>query len=136
MCVIEKIEWAHLPWGNVQVWKVLLIEIYKIQPPSSFISYILSLLSNIEKVIEKLMYKRRSYFLDINSLNTHCSLVFSKYSTTDIMINGLFQKKKQSYFSEPLLEFLGPSFPGHSRQNKASPLRRNSTKLFYSPQKF
>ena len=55
------------------------------------------------------MCKRLSYFLDINSLNTHCNLVFSKYSATHIMINGLFQKKKNRHtFLNPAGIFRSP----------------------------
>ena len=35
-------------------------------------------LSNIEKIIEKLMYKRLSNFLDINNLIYSCNLVFDQ----------------------------------------------------------
>ena len=48
----------------------------------------ISLLSNIEKIIKRLMYKRLSNFLDINNLI--CSLKFGfrqKYSTTHPFIN-------------------------------------------------
>ena len=48
----------------------------------------ISLLSNIEKIIEKLMYKRLSNFLDINNLIYSLQFGFrQKYSTTHSLIN-------------------------------------------------
>ena len=48
----------------------------------------MSLLSNIEKIIEKLMYKRLSNFLDINNLIYSLQFGFQqKYSTTHALIN-------------------------------------------------
>ena len=48
----------------------------------------ISLLSNIEKIIEKLMYKRLSNFLDINNLVYSLQFGFrQKYSTTHALIN-------------------------------------------------
>ena len=45
------------------------IPIHKKQSKVDYTSYrSISLLSNIEKIIEKLMYKRLSNFLDINNL--------------------------------------------------------------------
>ena len=47
-----------------------------------------SLLSNIEKIIEKLMYKRLSNFLDINNLRYSFQFGFwPKYSTNHALIN-------------------------------------------------
>ena len=46
----------------------------------------ISFLSNIEKVIEKLMYKKLSYFLDINNLVYPLQFGFSKYSTNHSLI--------------------------------------------------
>ena len=47
-----------------------------------------SLLSNVEKIIEKLMYKRLSNFLDINNLIYSLQFGFRpKYSTTHTLIN-------------------------------------------------
>ena len=48
----------------------------------------ISLLSDIEKIIEKLMYKRLSNFLDINNLIYSLQFGFrQKYSTTHTLIN-------------------------------------------------
>ena len=48
----------------------------------------ISLLSNIEKIIEKLMYKSLSNFLDINNLIYSLQFGFrQKYSTTHKLIN-------------------------------------------------
>ena len=47
-----------------------------------------NILSNIENIIEKLMYKRLSNFLDINNLIYSLQFGFSqKYSTTHALIN-------------------------------------------------
>ena len=65
------------------------IPIHKKQSRVDYTNYRpISLLSNIEKIIEKLMYKRLSNFLDINNLIY--SLQFglrAKYSTTHALIN-------------------------------------------------
>ena len=48
----------------------------------------ISLLSNIEKIIEKLMYKKLPNFLDINNLIYSLQFAFrQKYSTTHALIN-------------------------------------------------
>ena len=48
----------------------------------------ISLLPNIEKIIEKLMYKSQSNFLDINNLIYSLQFGFrQKYSTTQTLIN-------------------------------------------------
>ena len=48
----------------------------------------ISLLSNVEKIIEKLMHQRLSYFLDINNLIYLLQFGFRpKYSTAHALIN-------------------------------------------------
>ena len=65
------------------------IPIHKNQSKVDYASYrSISLLSNIEKVVEKLMYKRLSNFLDINNLIYPLKFGFrQKYSTTHALIN-------------------------------------------------
>ena len=65
------------------------IPIHKKQSRVDYTNYRpISLLSNIEKIIEKLMYKRLSNFLDINNLIYSLQFVFQpKYSTTHTLIN-------------------------------------------------
>ena len=55
------------------------IPIHKKQSKVYYSNYrSIPLLSNIEKIIEKLMYKRLSNFLDINNLIYSCNLVFDQ----------------------------------------------------------
>ena len=65
------------------------IPIHKKQSKVDYANYRpISLLSNIEKIIEKLMYKRLSNFLDINNLIYSLQFGFrQKYSTTHVLIN-------------------------------------------------
>ena len=65
------------------------IPIYKKQSRVDYTNYRpISLLSNIEKIIEKLMYKRLSNFLDINNLLYSLQFGFwPKYSTNHALIN-------------------------------------------------
>ena len=65
-----------------------IIPIHKKQSKVHYSDYrSISLLSNIEKIIEKFMYKRLSTFLDINNLIHSLQLGFQpKYSTTHILI--------------------------------------------------
>ena len=65
------------------------IPIHKKQSRVDYTNYRpISLLSNIEKIIEKLMYKRLSNFLDINNLIYSLQFGFRpKYSTTHALIN-------------------------------------------------
>ena len=65
------------------------IPIYKKQSRVDYTNYRpISLLSNIEKIIEKLMYKRLSNFLDINNLIYSLQFGFQpKYSTNHALIN-------------------------------------------------
>ena len=65
------------------------IPIHKKQSKVDYANYRpISLLSNIEKIIEKLMYKRLSNFLDINNLIYSLQFGFQqKYSTTHALIN-------------------------------------------------
>ena len=65
------------------------IPIHKKQSKVDYTNYRpISLLSNIEKIIAKLMYKRLSNFLDINNLIYSFQFGFrSKYSTTHALIN-------------------------------------------------
>ena len=65
------------------------IPIHKKQSKVDYTNYRpISLLSNIEKIIEKLMYKRLSNFLDINNLIYSLQFGFRpKYSTTHALIN-------------------------------------------------
>ena len=65
------------------------IPIHKQQSKVDYTNYRpISLLSNIEKIIEKLMYKRLSNFLDINNLIYSLQFGFRpKYSTTHALIN-------------------------------------------------
>ena len=65
------------------------IHIYKKQSKVDYTNYRpTSLLSNIEKIIEKLIYKRLSNFLDINNLIYSLQFSFRpKYSTTHALIN-------------------------------------------------
>ena len=65
------------------------IPIHKKQSKVDYTSYRpISLLSNIEKIIEKLMYKGLSNFLDINNLIYSLQFDFRpKYSTTHALIN-------------------------------------------------
>ena len=65
------------------------IPIHKKQSKVDYANYRpISLLSNIEKIIEKLMYKRLSNFLDINNLIYSLQFGFrQKYSTTHTLIN-------------------------------------------------
>ena len=66
------------------------IPIHKKQSKVDYANYRpISLLSNIEKIIEKLMYKRLSNFLDINNLIYSLQFGFQqKYSTTHALIKG------------------------------------------------
>ena len=65
------------------------IPIHKKQSRVDYTNYRpISLLSNIEKIIEKLMYKRLSNFLDINNLIYLLQFGFwPKYSTNHVLIN-------------------------------------------------
>ena len=65
------------------------IPIHKKQSKVDYTNYrSISLQSNIEKIIEKLMYKRLSNFLDINNLMYSLQFGFRpKYSTTHALIN-------------------------------------------------
>ena len=65
------------------------IPIHKKQSRVDYTNYRpISLLSNIEKIIEKLMYKRLSNFLDINNLIYLLQFGFRpKYSTNHALIN-------------------------------------------------
>ena len=65
------------------------IPIHKKQSRVDYTNYRpISLLSNIEKIIEKLMYKRLSNFLDINNLIYSLRFGFQpKYSTINALIN-------------------------------------------------
>ena len=65
------------------------IPIHKKQSRVDYTNYRpISLLSNIEKIIEKLMYKRLSNFLDINNLIYSLQFGFQpKYSTNHALIN-------------------------------------------------
>ena len=65
------------------------IPIHKKQSRVDYTNYRpISLLSNIEKIIEKLMYKRLSNFLDINNLIYLLQFGFQpKYSTNHTLIN-------------------------------------------------
>ena len=67
----------------------MLIPIHKTQFKVDYANYRpISLLSNIEKIIEKLMYKRLSNFLDVNNLIYSLQFDFrQKYSTTHSLIN-------------------------------------------------
>ena len=58
-----------MPFSTGQFPSVLKISIHKKQSRVDYTNYRpISLLSNIEKIIEKLMYKRLPSFLDINNL--------------------------------------------------------------------
>ena len=65
------------------------IPIHKKQSKVDYANYRpISLLSNIEKIIEKIMYKRLSNFLNINNLIYSLQFDFrQKYSTTHTLIN-------------------------------------------------
>ena len=65
------------------------IPMHKKQSKVDYINYRpVSLLCNIEKIIEKLMYKRLSNFLDINNLIYFLQFGFpQKHSTTHALIN-------------------------------------------------
>ena len=65
-----------------------IIPIHKKQSRVDYTNYRpISLLPNIEKIIEKLMYKRLSNFLDINNLIYSLQFGFqAKYSTTHALI--------------------------------------------------
>ena len=65
------------------------IPIHKKQSRVDYTNYRpISLLSNIEKIIEKLMYKKLSNFLDINNLIYSLQFGFrAKYSTNHALIN-------------------------------------------------
>ena len=65
------------------------IPIHKKQSKVDYVNYRpISLLSNIEKIIEKIMYKRLSNFLNINNLIFSLQFGFrQKYSTTHTLIN-------------------------------------------------
>ena len=65
------------------------IPIHKKQSKVDYTNYRpISLLSNIEKIIEKLVYKRLSNFLDINNLIYLSHFGFRpKYSSTHALIN-------------------------------------------------
>ena len=55
------------------------IPIHKKRSKVDYTNYrLISLLFNIEKVIEKLIYKRLSNFLNINNLIYSCNLVFDQ----------------------------------------------------------
>ena len=73
------------------------IPIHKKQSKDDYANFRpISLLSNIEKIIEKLMYKRLSNFLDINDLIYSSQFGFrQKYSTTHALIN-LTESTKQT----------------------------------------
>ena len=62
------------------------IPVYKNQSKADYANYRpISLLSNIEKIIEKFMYKRLSKFLDINNLIYSLKFGFrQKFSTTQL----------------------------------------------------
>ena len=65
------------------------IPIHKKQSKVDYTNYSpISILSNIEKIIEKLMYKKLSNFLDIKNLIYLLQFGFRpKYSTTHALIN-------------------------------------------------
>ena len=65
------------------------IPIHKKQSKVDYANYRpISLLSNIEKIIEKVMYKRLSDFMDVNNLIYSLQFGFrQKYSTTPALIN-------------------------------------------------
>ena len=64
------------------------IPIHKKQSKVDYTNYRpLSLSSNIEKILEKLMYKRLSNFLDINNLIYSLQFSFRQHSTTHASIN-------------------------------------------------
>ena len=71
----------------LKIAKVL--PIHKKQSKVDYANYrSICLLSNIEKIIEKLMYKRLSNCLDINNLTYSLQFAFrQKYSTTHVLIN-------------------------------------------------
>ena len=68
---------------------VKIIPVHKKQSKVDYANYRpISLLSNIEKIIEKLMYKRLCNFLDINDLIYSLQFGFrQKHSTTHALIN-------------------------------------------------
>ena len=82
----------HMYFSTGQSTSVLkiakIIPIHKKQSKVHYSNYrSISLPSNIEKIIEKFMYKRLSTFLDINNLIHSLQLGFQpKYSTTHILI--------------------------------------------------
>ena len=65
------------------------IPIHKKQLEGDYTNYRpISLLSNIEKISEKLMYKRLSNFVDINNVIYSLQFAFlRKYSTSHVLIN-------------------------------------------------
>ena len=65
------------------------IPIHKKQSKVDYANYRpISVLCNIEKIIEKLMYKRLSNFVDVNNLIYSLQFGFrKKYSTTHALIN-------------------------------------------------
>ena len=65
------------------------ISIHKKQSKADYANYRpICLLSNIEKILEKLMYKRLPNFLDINNLIYSLQFGFrQKYSTTHVLLN-------------------------------------------------
>ena len=65
------------------------IPIHKKQSKVDYTKYVpISFISNIEKIIEKLMYKRQYNFLDINNLIYSLQFAFPpKYSTAHALIN-------------------------------------------------
>ena len=83
----------NMPFSTGQFLSVLkiakVIPIHKKQSRVDYKNYrSISFLSNIEKIIEKLMYKRLSNFLDINHLIYSLQFGFRpKYSTTHALIN-------------------------------------------------
>ena len=57
----------------------------------------ISLLSNIEKILEKLMYKRLYTFLDYNNIIYELQFGFrQQYSTSHVLINIAGEYKKSS----------------------------------------
>ena len=81
---------VFLNWAVSSVLKIAkVIPIHKKQPKVDYTNYRpISLLSNVEKIIEKLMYEKLSNFLDINSLIYSLQFGFRpKYWTAHALIN-------------------------------------------------
>ena len=64
------------------------VPVFKKDPKSNYSNYCpISLLSNIEKMLEKLMYKRLYTFLDYNNIIYDLQFGFRQYSTSHALIN-------------------------------------------------